>query len=333
MYIRDLGGSRGPSRSAGLHGRQRALRRRLAMLAGTASLVTGLVMASMAPASAATATVSVSPNSNLTSGGKVTVTVTTPNATPSGVFVAVTQCGNAASDGTPLTALASDGSDCVGASGLGTTLQLLSGTGAGPGTYQTTLTLAETGMGSANAQCIAMPPATIPCVVEASTASISGQYTGTGSFSGSASITYANNVSTSTTTTEASTTSATTATTTPSSSTTTASSTSTTPTTTPTPSPTTTVPAQTIVIVAIPPFGYSATTASSTTTSTSVVTTASTTAPAASSSGTPAAATTSGSLAFTGSTQLTWVLALVALGLLDLGYLAVSATRKRRRKT
>ena len=280
---------------------RRAPGRRLALAAGTACIVGGLALAWTSPASAASATVSVSPNSGLVAGNSAAVTVVTPNATPSNVFVAVTQCGNATSSGTPLSALAADGSDCVGASGLGTSLQVIGTGGAaspvGPvaaGTYHVTLKLVESGLGTANAKCIAMPPATLPCSVVASTGTLSGVYSGSGSFNGSAPLTYANNAST-TTTTKATTT------------TTRASTTSTTSGTN---------------------QSISASVGSTTTTRVALAAGSGTPSSGASSSG---AAPSNSALAATGPSRFTWILGLVALGLLDLGYLALSATWRRRR--
>lgn len=246
----------------------------------------------------ATATVSVSPSTGLVSGNNVTVTVTTPNDTPSTVFVGVTQCGNATSSGAPLASLATDGSDCVGASGFGTTLQVIGAGGAatpsGPvtaGTYHTSLKLLETGIGTANTKCIAMPPATIPCTVVAATATVSGPYTGTGAFQGQATIAYANNATTTSTTVAG--------------------------------GSTTTVASHTTTTVA-----HSATTVAAGTGSGGSTPTASSGTSAQASS---AATGASSNLAATGPSALTWLLAIGGLLLLDLGYLALSASWKARR--
>lgn len=277
--------------------RPKRLVRRALPVVGTVALAGTALFAWAGQAHAvATATVSVSPSTGLVSGNNVTVTVTTPNDTASNVFVAVTQCGNATSTGAPLASLATDGSDCIGATGLGTTLQVIGAGGAatpaGPvtaGTYHVTLKLQETGIGTANTKCIAVPPATIPCTIVASTATIAGAYTGDGSYQGQATIAYADNTATTTTTT------ATTSTTRPTTSTTSNSSGT-------TGGATTTTPAT--------QSGSGASTAAA---------------------GSSSAAASTG-LASTGPSGLTWPLAVTGLLLLDLGYLAVSATRKARRR-
>lgn len=266
---------------------RRHFRRAIPVVAAVALAGTALFAWAGQAHAVATATISVSPSSNLTSGQSVTVTVTTPNAMPSGVIAAVTQCGNATSSGTPLNTLAADGSDCIGAAGVGTTVQLI--TTAAAGTYTVTLHLQETGLGSANAECIAMPPATLPCVIVVSTATAAGAYTADGSFQGEAPITYANNAATTTTTT------ATTSTTRPSTTTTTTHSGS---------------------------SGTGATTTLATQSGSGASTAA---------AGSSAAAASAG-LASTGPSGLTWPLAVTGLLLLDVGYLAVSATRKARRR-
>lgn len=272
--------------------RPRLQLRRAIMLIAVGALASAWFLAWGGPASAtATATVSVSPSTGLVSGNSVTVTVTTPSDTGSTVFVAVTQCGNATSSGSPLASLATDGSDCVGSAGLGSTLQLIGAGGAaspvGPvtaGTYHVTLKLQESGIGTANTKCIAMPPATIPCSIVASTATITGAYTGDGSFQGQATISYADNVTTTSTTTAGTTTTTTThsGTTTGSGSTTTVAGGATTPTT-------------------------------------------------ASGSSSQTASTSTSGLANTGPPALTWFLIIAGLLLVDVGYLALSATWKARR--
>lgn len=308
MFSRFLDRSRpAPGRAEVRRGHARLL---LAAV-GTGSILSGSVILWSGAANAATATVSVSPNSGLASGGSITVSVTTPNATPSNVFVGVTQCGNATSSGTPLTALAADGSDCIGASGFGSTLKVIGAGGAptpvGPvaaGTYQVTLKLQETGIGTANVKCIAMPPAKIPCQVVASTATTAGAYTGSGSFQGSASMTYANNAVTTTTTTKPTTT-----TTKPGTTSTTAKSTSTTQ----------------------AGVGQSISTGVSKSGTPPSSGSAGLTGSGSSALSSGAGSSASGPLASTGPSPLVWVLGLVGLGLLDLGYLAVSATWRTRR--
>ncbi len=207
------------------------------------------------PAFAAGESVSVSPNTGLTDGQVVSVTFTTTAATDAGVFLGITQCGNATSSGTPLTVATS--ADCVGAAGLGTSLRTWGSTGAGgftgpvaAGTYTSSLTMKKTGLGTNNAQCIPLAQATIPCRVSVATASLSGAYTGPNyNFVATADIAYVS-AGTTTTTAQATTTTAIATTTTTSVGTTTTTSGGTTtttaaPTTTKAPTTTTTAPATT----------------------------------------------------------------------------------------
>ena len=161
--------------------------------------IMGAVGVAAGPAAASTGTdvggdsLTVTPSSNLISGGTVSVSLTTVAATPGGVFIGVTQCGNADSSGTPLASLDTGGGDCEGAAGLGSTLQIIGtiGVGAVPAGINTvSLTLQRTGLGANNAQCIAMPPATLPCTVVASPATAAGAYTGAGTFQVAAPISY-----------------------------------------------------------------------------------------------------------------------------------------------
>jgi len=171
-------------------------RRRVgAALIGIAALVAPVAVLAQ-PAGAAGETVTVNgsnPATGLLNGQVVSVVVTTTQATGAGVFVAVTQCGNANSSGTPLATLDASGGDCAGQSGLGTTLQLLGfPTGnLAAGTNTTSLTLQETGLGTLGAQCIPSPPATLPCTITAATATTAGSYTGPGyNFQAAAVIVY-----------------------------------------------------------------------------------------------------------------------------------------------
>lgn len=197
------------------------------------------------PALAAGESVSVSPNSGITDGQVVSVTFTTTGATDAGVFLGITQCGNATSAGTPLTVATAN--DCMGAAGLGSSLRTWGSTGAGgftgpvaAGTYTSPLTMKKTGLGTNGAQCIPLDQAIIPCRVSVATASLSGAYTGPNyNFVATADISYAG---AGTTTTSSSTTSSS-STSTSSTSSTSSSSTSTTttaPTTTSAPTTTTT---------------------------------------------------------------------------------------------
>ncbi|HEU5307554.1 MAG TPA: hypothetical protein VFW97_09515 [Acidimicrobiia bacterium] len=216
--------------------------RRFAGACGVTALVAGGIgLLASSPVSASGETVVAAPNANLTDGATISVTVTTTAATDSGVFVAVTQCGNADSGGTPLASTTAD--DCVGASGLGTSLVLVgfpSGAVAA-GAHDVSLVAKKTGIGANSAQCIPMPPATLPCAVSAATATVSGAYTGPGyNFQATADISYASETTTTTSTTSTTTPTSTTA---PSSTTTAPTSTTTAPTTTAPPS--TTAPATT----------------------------------------------------------------------------------------
>jgi hypothetical protein len=292
-------------------------RRIIAAAAGVVAIAAGWAIDLAGPAYAASPSISVSPNSGLATGGSVKVTVTVAQATPSGVLIGVTQCGNATSAGAPLSSI--DSSDCVGASGFGTTLTVIGAKGGGDlttpvpaGTYAATLKLVETGIGSASTKCIASPPATLPCQIEASTGSLTGaQYTGAGSFTLTAPITYANNASSATTTGGASTTTVARVTTTTQSNS----------------------GSQTITVTKGATSSSSGTTTTTATTvpTTTAATSATTVATAAAAAATPTTTPGSGGLAYTGPPRILWVLGLIALGLLDLGYLTLSATWKGRR--
>ena len=215
---------------------QRRARRLVGVTTVVGMLVSvGLLVLGIGPASAAP-TASLSPSSGITDGQVIQVSITLDAPTPAGVFLAVTQCGNATTAGTPLTAAGAN--DCVGQEALGSSLQLLGSGGVGDitgsipaGTYVVPLTMKKSGMGVNKTQCIALPPATLPCSVQIATAKITGQYTGAGAFTISAPFTYVGQVAT-TTTTKASTTTtstqASTTTTNPGSTTTTQASTTTT---------------------------------------------------------------------------------------------------------
>jgi hypothetical protein len=307
------------SRAMSRSGRAVSRRRRIvAAAAGVVAIAAGWAIDLAGPAYAASSSISVSPNSGLVTGGSVKVTVTVAQATPSGVLIGVTQCGNATSAGAPLSSI--DSSDCVGASGFGSTLTVIGAKGGGDlttpvpaGTYTATLKLVETGIGSASTKCIASPPATLPCQIEASTGSLTGaQYTGPGSFTVTAPITYANNGSSATTTGGGSTTTVARVTTTTQSNSGT----------------------QNITVTkgaTSSSSGTTTTTATTVPTTTTAATSATTVAPAAAAAAPPTTTPGSGGLAYTGPPRILWVLGLTALGLLDLGYLTLSATWKGRR--
>ena len=150
--------------------------RRAALAVGIVLFAVSLlgVLTTTTPVSAAGETVVSTPSSALIDGGTVSVDVTTSSATDASVFIAVTQCGNADSSGAPLAATAAG--DCAGAEGFGTSLRLVGfPAGAVPAGKSTTpLTLKQTGIGSNGAKCISVPPATLPCVIQAATANDSG---------------------------------------------------------------------------------------------------------------------------------------------------------------
>jgi hypothetical protein len=150
-----------------------------------------VVVAGSAGAAGETVTVT-GGNTNLIDGSTVTVNVTTTGATGAGVFVAVTQCGNANTAGVPFVAPPGQ-NDCEGQDGLGSSLQLL-GFPAGnlaAGVHSTPLLLKQTGIGSNGATCVPSPPAAIPCTITAATATTGGSYTGPGyNFQAAAVITY-----------------------------------------------------------------------------------------------------------------------------------------------
>lgn len=150
-----------------------------------------VVMAGSAGAAGETVTVT-GGNTNLINGSTVTVNVTTTGATDAGVFVAVTQCGNANTAGVPFVAPPGE-NDCEGASGLGSSLQLIGfPTGAvSAGLHSTPLLLKQSGIGANGAQCVPSPPAAIPCTITAATATAAGSYTGPNyNFQAAAVITY-----------------------------------------------------------------------------------------------------------------------------------------------
>jgi hypothetical protein len=168
------------------------LRRPLSLLA-VCAMVGALLITFAAPASAAGETIVPAQSSNLLDGQHLNVTISVP-VTITGAFAAVTQCGNANTAGVAYTALTvpTDGSNCAGAEAIGTSLVFVGfPTGpvpAGPSTVS--ILLEKTHIGTALAQCVASPPAALPCTLNGATATAAGQYTGPGSFSISTPITY-----------------------------------------------------------------------------------------------------------------------------------------------
>jgi hypothetical protein len=169
--------------------------RRAVALMGVVALIGTTLIAFAGPASAAPPDVIPAQSTNLIDGQTVNVTVTTALATGAGVFIAVTQCGNATSAGVPLAVAGQN--DCVGAEGLTTvdatpgTLHLIGfpsgGVAAGPHTVA--MLLNRNNIGTNGAKCIA--GGLIPCVIQAATATTAGASTGNPyDFSLAATITY-----------------------------------------------------------------------------------------------------------------------------------------------
>jgi hypothetical protein len=214
------------------------------------------------------ALLTVSPSSGLQHEQSASVTVTTTDPTPAGVFIAVQQCGNATSAGVALSAYTD--ADCTGGADFGTALQVIGfpAGGVAADAHTVSLKMLRSGIGTNGAKCIPVTTGVLPCIVKARTVEGSADYTGAGGFALTAPISYASGT------------------------------TPTTPTT-----PTTERSGSTPVL---------ALTAGSSTTTTTV-------------KGTP-------TLALTGSSHATWWALAIGAGLLDLGYLALSSTRVRRRR-
>jgi hypothetical protein len=138
------------------------------------------------------------PGTGLSDGQTITARLTgmTAAAPAAGVFVAVTQCGNASKDGV-LLATATD-KDCVGGEGLTDGTLNLNGFTWPGSSKDVPLVLKRIGIGTNGAQCVAA--GTIPCTIVAATAAVTGSYTGSGSFSLTAPISYAGGAGTTTTT-------------------------------------------------------------------------------------------------------------------------------------
>jgi hypothetical protein len=211
-------------------------------------------------------TMTATPSSGIEDGKTSSVTVTNVVKTPAGVFIAVQQCGNATSSGTPLSAYANG--DCTGGADFGTALQVIGFPAGGldPGPHTVSLKMLKTGIGTNKAKCIPVTTGVLPCIIKARTVQGSEDYTGAGGFILTTPISYASGSAGTTSTTSSSTTS-----------------------------------------TSAPVLGL---TAGSSTTSTP---------------------TPTPTLALTGSNRSTWWALAIGAGLLDLGYLALSSTRTRRR--
>jgi hypothetical protein len=168
------------------------------------------IVASTVPAFAATA-VSVSSGSGLTNGQSITVTVTEVPALPSGVVVAITSCGNADSTGQALPGTQPAQTDCWGQEGLAAGAIAV----AVPvnGTASGSVKVFNTDIGANHRKCIASPPANFPCYVAGADANIATQ-TGGAIFQVTKAITFAGAAASTTTTTQGTTTTTTSVTTT-----------------------------------------------------------------------------------------------------------------------
>jgi hypothetical protein len=152
----------------------------------------------VAPADAA-ASLAATPSSGLANAQTISVTVTTTDPTPAGVFIAVQQCGNATSAGVALSDYTN--ADCTGGADFGVGLQLIGfpAGGVAAGVHTVELKMLESGIGTNGAKCVAVTTGVLPCMIKARTAQGSTDYTGAGSFSLTTPITYATGTTTTTT--------------------------------------------------------------------------------------------------------------------------------------
>jgi hypothetical protein len=140
------------------------------------ALIAGVIGVAAQAAQAATTltVVSVTPNSNLINGNTLAVVVKA-DETRAGAAIAVTQCGNAAADGTPFSA-APTPDDCMGnddaaggfvnlVSELGTGFGALNGGVTADKEYSVSIIAARTGIGVNDAQCIQYSGPMVPCTV------------------------------------------------------------------------------------------------------------------------------------------------------------------------
>ena len=135
--------------------RAQARRVAAAIGVGAATLaVFGLVAAQPAPASPGTVTIN--PNTNVTPSSTVTVSGT--GIGPGGTFdgrVVLSQCGNAMSNGTPLTSSNFSSSDCDGVGQIGHLVGIITPVTVTNGQLQdTSFPIRESGIGANNDQCI-----------------------------------------------------------------------------------------------------------------------------------------------------------------------------------
>jgi hypothetical protein len=118
-------------------------------------------MAGVAAATGGTATVT--PSSGVTPSSTVSVSgsgITGSDAQPFSGLVALSQCGNADSSGSPLSSISA--SDCDGASQVAHIKFATVTSGSLPGT---SFPIRESGIGNGNRQCLPVPPATLPCQI------------------------------------------------------------------------------------------------------------------------------------------------------------------------
>ncbi|HEY9566291.1 MAG TPA: S-layer homology domain-containing protein [Nocardioides sp.] len=127
--------------------------------AGATALLLGLGAAGLALAAPAGAagTVTVTPSDNLADGDTATVDGA---GLPAGQLV-ITQCGNAATDGTPIAGPEPAAADCNGAAQLGTGgIKLVTGP-----EFSTTYNVQADGIGASGATCISAADANFPCTI------------------------------------------------------------------------------------------------------------------------------------------------------------------------
>jgi hypothetical protein len=174
-------------------------RRRFAGWLGAGALLAGAFGVFAAAPAAAAASLAATPSTGLTHAQNISVTVTTTEATPANVFVAVQQCGNATSAGVALSAYTN--ADCTGGADFGTALQVIGfpAGGLAAGAHTVSLKMLETGIGTNGAKCIAVTTGVLPCIIKARTVLGSTDYTGAASFALTTPIAYATGSTTTTT--------------------------------------------------------------------------------------------------------------------------------------